>query len=184
MASAIDEHVDEAEKHVLGALCEDLGGVNGQNCTKPLHFSNHYYPSVLQPALHPQSCRSCVAAAPPSAQIAGSTCESPARKHAHDEPREAQTASTRCATIVDRSTYVPGWMSARAGRRDAEEQLFNPQMLTSNYRYYADGQLLVARQHCVILPRSGEHDSIRISRSSTATGALRIRPPEYHQYQY
>ena len=105
-------------KHVLSALCEDLRGPNGQKCTKQLHCPNPYYPSVLQSTLHPQSCRSCVAAAPVSAQIAGSTCESPARKHAHDEPREAQTASTRCATIADRSKPVPGWMSMCAGRRE------------------------------------------------------------------
>jgi hypothetical protein len=32
--SAIYGRVDEAEKHVADALCEDLGGVCGQKCTK------------------------------------------------------------------------------------------------------------------------------------------------------
>ena len=116
--SAIYERMVEAEKHVPGALCEDLGGVNGQKCTKQLHFPNPYYPLVLQSAPHPQSCRSCVAAALASAQIAGSACESPARKHAHDEPREAQTTPAQRATIADRSIPVPGWMPTCAGRRE------------------------------------------------------------------
>jgi hypothetical protein len=45
-----------------------------------------------------------------------SACKRPARKHAHDEHGDAQTAPTRCATIADRSTHVPGWMHACCGR--------------------------------------------------------------------
>ena len=37
---SIDEHMDDVEKHVPGVLCEYLGGVNGKEHTKQLHFSD------------------------------------------------------------------------------------------------------------------------------------------------
>ena len=34
----MNEAVEVTEKHMLGALCEDLGGANEQTCTRKLHF--------------------------------------------------------------------------------------------------------------------------------------------------
>ena len=113
---SIDEHVDDVEKHVPGVLCEYLGGVNGKKHTKQLHFSDRYYPSLLPSALRPQSFPRGVTAAPASSQTPESAYERPARKHAHHEPRDTQTAPTRCATIADRSIPISGWMHACSGR--------------------------------------------------------------------
>lgn len=38
--------MDEAEKHVPCALCEDLGGTNGQTCAQKLNFSDQYHRPV------------------------------------------------------------------------------------------------------------------------------------------
>ena len=43
------------EKHVLGALCEDVDAINGQKCTNQLHFPAQYLRIVLQSAPHTQS---------------------------------------------------------------------------------------------------------------------------------
>ena len=59
----VNEAVEETEKHMLGALCEDLGGANEQTCTRKLHFSHRYHHLVLQSVPQAHICRNTVATA-------------------------------------------------------------------------------------------------------------------------
>ena len=43
------------EKHVLGALCEDVDAMNRQKCTNQLHFPAQYHRTVPHFAPHTQS---------------------------------------------------------------------------------------------------------------------------------
>ena len=76
------------EKHMLGALCEDLGSANEQTCTlhfHKLHFPHRYHHLVLQSVPKAHICHNTVATARSGPQIA--------RTHLQPRPvyrREAQ----------------------------------------------------------------------------------------------
>ena len=58
------------EKHMLGALCEDLGSANEQTCTRKLHFPHRYHHLVLQSVPKAHICHNTVATARSGPQIA------------------------------------------------------------------------------------------------------------------
>lgn len=115
VTETLESSTEHMEKSAPGALCEGLKARNGQKCTKEPHYSDKFHPIVLPSTPHTQSCRSCVATARSSAQIARFACGMPAREHAHDESGEAQTAPPRHATIAHRSSPMPAWILTCAG---------------------------------------------------------------------